>query len=115
MRLAVYFDVFTKTEIPESVLDGAHIKEDDFLLLYPSNLVKNKKKINSTQVFLFANLYINSSGMKFAEFLVGEGKTVLALPGSPERYSTKGLNFLIQTGNALMITCAQDLIGLLNQ
>ena len=110
MKLAIYSDVFKDSGFIDDLIASKVVSIEDIVFLHSGNLVKKRKEISCVGHFLFLNLCINSIGMKFAEYLVGEGKIIYATPGDLVRYSARGVNFLIQTGNARMVTCAQDMI-----
>ena len=69
--------------------------------------------VRECELCLVINAYINGTTLKAAEFLMNLDKTILVFPADPWKYSGKGANFLIQTGNAQMVTCVEDIFSYL--
>ena len=73
----------------------------------------DEELLKSCDLCLVVNAYSNGIALKVAEILIGLDKIILAFPSDPWKYSGKGANFLIQTGNAQMVTCVEDVFSYL--
>lgn len=109
MKLYFYVDLFSSPLLDIFLPKNGKVFEP--VLIHSGNLKKMQHEISNVRNFVFLNLYINSVGMKLAQYLMDKNVPIYAVPGDVMRYSSRGTNFLVQTGTAQIVTCAEDILS----
>jgi len=107
-KVLVLADDWNSTFVAETV---AAVKSQAEVLTLGG--AQDEETVRACDLCLVINAYINGTALKVAELLMNLDKPILAFPSDPWKYLGKGTNFLIQTGNAQLVTCMDDIFSYL--